>query len=57
MHRSIFCLLACLGCFTPPAALAAGWHHPLALDGGDYWRGSRQVKGGGQSLLEGRWSS
>lgn len=37
-HRSILCLLACLGCFTPPAALAAGWHHPLALDGGDYWR-------------------
>ncbi|MDD4268345.1 MAG: DUF4091 domain-containing protein [Pirellulales bacterium] len=54
-HRSILCLLACLGCFTPPAALAAGWHHPLALDGGDYWRARLPlvVKNGGQTPLEG----
>lgn len=38
MHCSgrLVCLFLLLS--SPMSVLAADWHHPLALDGGDYWR-------------------
>ncbi len=45
---------ACLTAM-PAAAPASDWHHPLALDGGDYWRARLPVvvTNKGQDTLEG----